>query len=408
MQLYTENEIELLNEFMDLFEGEKEINEETHEKARTTINKFWQGLNYSLKDLMDFGLTSQFITEAPIDMVRHFFSKINVIITKKDIKRGKKHVLQRCLRKYHKQQIRDHLLKMFYSQHEDSIFSLAKDSSLKKLEHEIDTYGFHRVLWVAYTLEDKNIELTKTLRDEFPKDYTHALIYYYRIYQSMNFQEVMESPEELDKGTTPNPYEILKENKRIKSKMDRATKQRQGLKKEVYELQQENKQMRSEIHDLYEESLVEIERLKEESKLQLNEFQSEREMLTDLIQHLTDKNTKLQDQLKSQKEETTLSLEGKDICFVGGSKERFYREAVEKYGGTFHFVPVDDYNLIRGAVGKSDIVFFLKDIVKHKHFKETFSAAKDFDVPFCYLNSKGYNNFENELLNYMLTLEESS
>lgn len=410
MGYLAENEKEKLDDFIEMFENGEEISEEFRLEAKAIVNKFWDNINFTLKDLLDFFVACDFATGAPLDLVRKFFSKVNIIITKKDIKRGRNQVLERVLRKYHKPQVREILLDFFRFQHSDSIYALARNYSNEKLEDEIDNYGYHRVLWVAYTLLDENEEILNTLIEQYPEDYIHALIYYYRFYEKMNFHEVMNEPEKLVKNAVPDHQEVLKENKRIKSKMNKEAKEKQSLRKEVYELQQQKKQMQGEIHELYDDSLKEIEGLKIQLEQQQAEFQLEREMLSELIQSLTDKHNDLQEQLnKYRSNQKTVSLEGKVVCLVGGNRERHYREVVENYGGIFNFVPEDDFNKIRGAVNKSDVVFFLKEVAGHDHFRETYSAAKDNLVPFRFLNTKGISTFETELVHFMnaLDLEKS-
>jgi hypothetical protein len=93
-------------------------------------------------------------------------------------------------------------------------------------------------------------------------------------------------------------------------------------------------------------------------------------------------------------------LRGHTICVIGGAKERYYREVVEKYNGDLAFVSSDDLNKVHGAVRGAHVVFLLTDIVSHAIFYASIEAARTYHKPFKYVNSLGISRFKRELKSF--------
>nr|MBA5588953.1 hypothetical protein [Anaerobacillus isosaccharinicus] len=56
-----------------------------------------------------------------------------------------------------------------------------------------------------------------------------------------------------------------------------------------------------------------------------------------------------------------------------------------------------DLSLVEGAIKRSDVVFYLTDLVTHAHFKIAVKASEKYSVPFHFVNGKGINTFKDQL-----------
>jgi hypothetical protein len=212
----------------------------------------------------------------------------------------------------------------------------------------------------------------------------------YVTYDHFEYKKIMENPESLKANLQiVDPKQLHAENKMLKNKLWKIQKEENNLKQTVYKLNKEKKQLKGELYDLYQDSLKEIEDLKEQLDEERRLFEKEREYLLSIIEEYSKKNHELK-----AISENVLDLKGKKICVIGGSKYKQYEEVIKKYNGEIEYVSANDFRKIRGAISSSDFVFFLTELVGHMHFREAIKAADEYGVPFHYINSKGKSSFE--------------
>lgn len=86
-------------------------------------------------------------------------------------------------------------------------------------------------------------------------------------------------------------------------------------------------------------------------------------------------------------------LSGKKVAVIGGNKERYYRECVEKYNAEIIFVAEDQHRKIDSAVKKADVVFYLIELLSHIYHELIIPAAARYNTPIRFVNSKGITCF---------------
>lgn len=393
--------IERLEEFMEnVYDEDGELMEDIDssllQSVKRDVTLFWQNSNYKPTDLMNLLFMHEVIQESKVKYIEHIYSLCNIRITTKDRKRGKRAIYQRLLRKYHKENVRktlDNLLKTFLSEEITNCKRLKDEENKGEgLSEIIENVGLLPVLWIVEEIikDQTFLEEIKALE---PIRYVAAMVQMTMFYIEVDYEQVMEHPEQLD-----NSEKLAKEQqkqKQLQKRLNKKEKETSKLKEEINSLQQEKKKLETDVNVLYQEALKEISELKRE-----NEYMQEYylEILCNLdqqIQDLQHENAELQQ--GKQEEISGFDLDGKTIAVIGGSKVRHFREIIESHNGNMTFASETDFNKIEGAIRKADAVFFLKEVVGHHFFREAYSLAKKYKIPFVFVNSIGVSSFKREL-----------
>ena len=372
-------------------------------QLKDILEKRWTGIPYTLGDVSLFKAAIDFIQFAPKARIEEFFREVGIIVTKKDRKKGKNGYAIRLMRNYHKEKVqqvfKQYLLYCRSANSRKEFDELLQGINIaENITNVINTFDENVMYWYLSTLEQNQELVMGVYKEECLKAYVLFLLEAVLTYEHFEFEKVMAHPESL-KGTykSVDANQMKHENKTLKMKMGKIKKEESQLKQEVYHLHQQTKQLKGELYTLYEQSLEDIERLKSEMERERQLFQLERDYLTNIIEELS--------QTKDERfpQVMPIDLSGKKICVIGGSRSRYYEEIVQKYNGEIHFVSADDFKKIKGAVSSSDSVFFLTELVSHKHFREAVAAAEENQKPFWYINSKGTTSFERHLQEFMTT-----
>lgn len=392
--------MDMLFEFLTMEDEQEDIPEDMLLKTKKIIFELWEETGFTVLDVSTFVQTMEFVLNADRSMVEAMFERANIVITTKDRKKGRDAYYKRLLLKYHKESVRNTFQTMFEFLAKDEIKKIKENSSTEAIKELEETMGFEHLYWISScALEDE--ELIGKLENLFPIEHVKMLIMFYLLYTNTEFDVIMNEPEKLRKDqNNVKPQQVLQENKKLKKNFHKAKKQEKNLKQELHQLQKEKKELKGEIYSLYNDSLLEIEKLKNDNLQMMEAFEEERQMYLQLIQQLTEE----QHSQIDIDSENNFDLQGKKVAVVGGNRERHYSEIIEKYNGTISFVAEDDFNKIRGAVSESIGVFFLVELNGHHNFRETLSASKDYNVPFIFVNSKGTTSFDRELKRFILDL----
>lgn len=374
----------------------KEINIEEKQRIHRFVEGLWKDLKYSPLEFSTFLQSVEFVLEADRSMVEALFQQIKIKMTTKDKKRGRSAFYKRMVMKYNKPYVRKYFQSMFLFLLKEEAQLLEDSVNLNDINGLKNDIGFEPLWWLSnVTTETKHA--FEIINNNFKDDYIKMLIVFYFLYIKMEFEVIMDEPNKLrNNEQVANPQKILKENKNLKKQVDKGKKQESDLKKTIHHLNLEKKQLQGEIHELYRESLKEIEILKEQNENLLLTFEKEREMYIKIIQDLTEGNEKTEVIFNND-----MDLQGKVICVIGGNRERHYLEIIEKYNGKINFVSEDNFNKIKGAVSESSVVFFLTELVGHHHFREALNYSKLTNKPFIFVNSKGLSSFERELVRFI-------
>jgi hypothetical protein len=397
--------LEMFEEFLDRLQEDSNLDKKYLNQIKREINDAWSQTKYPKSEVMKFVfITSLLISslDENIEIAKRMLEESKIRLTPKDKKRGKVGILNRFLRSYHKEQIRENLkrdlLDRVLTRHTED---LRKKPTLAQLREKIKKLGIDSVQIMVYCMIQDQ-KLISLIEKHFPMETLEFNVRNYIGLKRLNFERVMEEPELLVDQTD---YVMLKrKTKELERKLSKTQMQASHLRKELHMVQQKEKELKSEVYHLnqevektYEQAIAEIGTLKKQLAEKEELFQQEREFYIATIANLCREDDEEQDFRNED-----IDLTGKTICVIGGSRERHYREIIEKYNGQIEFVSSDDFNKISGAVSRSDAVFFLKDILRHALFFEALQCSRQSNVPFIFVNTLGVTTFERELKKYAL------
>jgi hypothetical protein len=396
---------ELFEKYLkDLYTEDGDLNENSDEGLFEIVDKqirrFWNQTKYKPTEVMTLMLVTKMVKEADLKYVNHIYEMCRIKISPKDRKRGRKAILEKMLKRYHKKFVRNTLNGILetFSRREIKVMKTIKEQEnpFELLDELVEKVGLLGVLWpIENVLKDE--KLKEMIVTRYSKRYAACLVQLALFYEEIDYPTIMESPESIESRDLSKELSKMKqEQKLMQMKLAKKEKETSKLKREIHVLQQEKRKLASEIHTLYKNSLEEIEKLKRE-KEEIEEY------YLSVIEHLSNQLFELQQEIAEiQKEQpTTYDLQGKTIAVIGGSKERHYREIIESYNGKMTFAAEDDFLKIKGAIQKADAVFFLKEVVGHHFFKKAYPLAKKYKLPFIFINSIGKSTFERELQRFI-------
>jgi hypothetical protein len=381
--------------------------EEAIEKGQITDSLFqevskitetsWSSAKYPIEDVTRLSLVKEFIQIADYALINHFFVEAKLQLTQKDRKRGKKAIFSRVKRRWHQKKVRDTFDEFLTVMVKAPAKALAAAPTEEILADLIEVHQFDFIYWIiVYYLNHENLQ---TLIE---KDYPYDTLSYrsrtYALYLTEDFDSVMERPQLFEHKRKEKSEQLKKENHKLKKQIVKTQKKKLNLEHSVIVLRQEKQKLDQDIQDLYDSALNEIEALKGALKEIEEHFQIERETYFAVIEQL----------LKQMNQEPTpeptceaLSLNGSKVCVIGGERERGYQAIVEKYNGKLRYIPASDFHKIEGAIQESDAVFFLTEMVGHKHFYLAYETSKKCAKRFIFVNSLGRHSFERELKDYL-------
>jgi hypothetical protein len=381
--------------------------EEAIEKGQITDSLFqevceitetsWRAAKYPIEDVTRLSLVKEFIQIADYALINHFFGEAKLQLTQKDRKRGKKAVFSRVKRRWHQKKVRDTFDEFLTVMVKGPAKALAESPTEDILTDLIEVHQFDFIYWIiVYYLNHENLQFL--IEKDYPYDTLSFRSRTYALYLTEDFESVMERPQLFEHKRKEKSEQLKKENQKLKKQIVKTQKKKLNLEHSVIVLRQEKQKLDQDIQDLYDSALNEIEALKGTLKELEEQFQIERETYFAVIEQL----------LKQMNEEPTpeptceeLSLNGSKVCVIGGERERGYQAVVEKYNGKLRYIPASDFHKIEGAIQESDAVFFLTEMVGHKHFYLAYETSKRCAKRFIFVNSLGRHSFERELKDYL-------
>lgn len=389
-----------LKEFMeDIYVEEGEINNDYDQSLFQTIkrdvNVFWNNSDYKPMDLMNLMFIHEVVQESKVKYIEHIYSICNITITTKDRKRGKNAIFQRLLQKYHKESVRkslDSLLETFLRDEIVQIKEYMEEKRDDKLSEVIENVGLLPVLWIAKEVV-KSERLVNKIKELEPVRYVVAIAQVSMSYIEFEFEKVMENPEQLN-DSEKLAREQAKQQQ-LQKKLVKKEKETSMLKQQVNALQQQNKNIEKVADELYQSVLAEMDDLKKENEGMQEYYLEILCNMNEQIKDLQQENAELLE--GTHREDNEFDLNGKTIAVIGGTRVRHIREIIESHNGNMTFASETDFNKIEGAVHKADAVFFLKEVVGHHFFRESYTLAKRYNIPFVFVNNIGVSSFKREL-----------
>lgn len=137
-----------------------------------------------------------------------------------------------------------------------------------------------------------------------------------------------------------------------------------------------------------------------EEEIKSEQHKKEVAYLNKMIEQMAQEIIQLQKEEEPQGNVYKNDLSGKKVAVIGGNKERYYRECVEKYNAEIIFVAEDQHRKIDSAVKKADVVFYLTELLSHIYHELIIPAAARYNTPIRFVNSKGISAFESALKRY--------
>jgi hypothetical protein len=388
--------LSLVTQFEEAIEKGK-ITDSLFQNVLEVTDRSWNSAKYSIEEVTRLCLVKEFIQIADYSLINHFFGEAKLQLTQKDRKKGKKAVFTRVKRRWHQKNVRDTFDDFLSVMAKAPAKTLADSPTEETLADLIEFHKFDFTYWIiVYYLKHP------TLRTLIEKDYPYDTLSFrsrtYELYVSEDFESIMERPQLLEYKRKEKSEQLKKENQKLKKQIVKTQKKKLNLEHSVSELRQAKKKLDRDLQELYDSALSEIEELKGTLKDLESNFQTERNTYYTVIEQL----------LKQLNAETVpeptcdkLNLNGRKICVIGGERERGYTAIVEKYNGKLRYIPASDFHKIDGAIQESDAVFFLTEMVGHKHFYRAYETSKKCDKKFIFVNSLGRHSFERELKGYL-------
>ncbi|WP_249278352.1 MULTISPECIES: DUF2325 domain-containing protein [Bacillus cereus group] len=137
-----------------------------------------------------------------------------------------------------------------------------------------------------------------------------------------------------------------------------------------------------------------------EEEIKSEQHKNEVEYLKKMIEQMAQEIIQLQEEEESEGNVHNNDLTGRKVAVIGGNKERYYRECVEKYNAEIIFVAEDQHRKIDSAVKKADVVFYLTELLSHIYHELIIPAAARYNTPIRFVNSKGISAFESAIKRY--------
>lgn len=374
--------VEKIDTYLEMIEKEK-VDENAKKDIEYLIEQFWKEETYSEKEILDFIFSIDFVIYSELPIVEQIFKQAKILITPKDRKKGKEAYVQRLMKKYYKKSVQKTIQKAARFMFRELINGCQAEITEEKLSEYVEEMEFDIVYWcLAAVIEDQKWK--SYLKETYEKDYWNLYLQIIQRVYGLSNRQFLEEPKEEVK-----PVDYEKEAKRLQNELEKKEKELVRIQKELKQQIQIKNEKKEEIFDLKK-------MMKEQQML----FEEERELYAETIIALSQPALDFSEPIREEEREKW-TLNRQKIAVIGGHRERWYRETIEKYKGECVYVSVDDFNLIKGAISKSEVVFFLTEIVSHDHFRVAHKYAKKQNVPFVFINSKGVGMFERELMYYM-------
>ncbi|MEH7458064.1 DUF2325 domain-containing protein [Bacillus sp. JJ1127] len=408
--------IDLFKHYSESFEEgdsivKDKISDEIFTTVKDAVTQYWLESTESLNDVVDLYIIISLIeSDSPKHkkIVTRFFNDCKIFLTAKEKKQGKRGKIDRLLKEYIKPQTKERLQKNLKVAGEIEIAQLQAaydrtDNHQKKIEDVqdvIEKYGMHFTIFITTYIETQGADdMHELYLEAAPFRYINILselaLFHKEKYPNQEKVEEISFEEERNSFQSKlNEYE-KKLNKQEKL-LNKYKLENEHLKKQIISSDAKAsrvvKQTERSVNELMSDLATEEEIKSEQHK---NEIEYLNKMIEQMAQEI----------IQLQKEEPEgnahkKDLTGRKVAVIGGNKERYYRECVEKYNAEIIFVAEDQHRKIDSAVKKADVVFYLTELLSHIYHELIIPAAARYNTPIRFVNSKGISAFESALNRY--------
>jgi predicted nucleic acid-binding Zn-ribbon protein len=421
--------LEIYDQFLESVSNKEIPKKRLQKKVLSAIEKQWNSLPYSLLDTCIIYQSKINIFKQDLPFVVKLFQLARKPIGHSEKKNGRNAIYQKFKKYYHKPSFQQFFEDFYDKSCEKHSIKMSASVSKQTLDDIINEDDIVTALFLIEKSTNRN-KWVKLLKKHYLTSYCESLITLYYFACEENIEKVMTRQVETKETKHKDLKALKKEVDELKQHKKQYEKKQRQLrdeiiqhKNEINRLKQKNAQAEKRMNEVLEQSDRELSafiiQTDEEKKKEKEALQAEIATLKERVldeqefyeQHIQVLVQLLYDAQKSyyndheeiaEKEDIELNLNGQKVAFIGGNHSRKYVRKIKEYNGNSIFVPVDDYNLIPGAVSSADVVFFLTDVVGHKHFRCVYKETKRHDTPLKYINSRGLATFERELKEYIV------
>lgn len=349
-----------------------------------------------LEDIMDLSNTNQLVM---------LFKELGLLLPTKDRKKSKEYHFNRFLHHYHLSHVQrntvtslKHIIqddiKMCFELFESFDNKNGEDLPEEQLEIVLRALmsngGILVILWIAREIIESQ-KFEKWLISKVPTFYIMALAQAAYYTKKIDLEKIMVKPQsQVFNSAEVELANLRKEKNRLTKQLQKESNNSSNLQKEIFKLKRENKKITADIREIYEMN-------EQDKQVHLAEMENLQSYYLTVIEQLTADLEGTDVSTEDGTESFDMDLQGLKIAVIGGSRERHFRELINKNNGEMLFVSEDDFNKIEGAVRKADVVFYLKEVVGHHFFREAYPLSKKYAVPFIYINTLGVSTFKREL-----------
>lgn len=406
--LFTEELDSILAHFGNDNERDTKIIEGMNQKNIKLLIKevmdFWTNYPYHPVSIVPIKMAQDLVEISNGNQLTRIFKELDILLPVKERKKSKEHLFKRILHQYHLSKVQKNAINTLSLLLHEEINSCTKiteysddeikDKAIKQkndvvVEKMVEKSGILTALWIAREVV-QNEMLEKLIIASNKSFYVMALAQAASYAKEIELEKIMVKPQtQVFKSTDVELVDARKEIKRLNKRIQKESINYSNLQKEFFGMKRENKRLSSEIREIY--------RMNEQDKQKhLVEVESMQTYYLHVIEQLI-ADLEMVNTVEETDEQFEMDLKGLKIAVIGGSRERHFRELIEKNNGEMLFVAEDDFNKIDGAVHKADVVFYLKEVVGHHFFREAYPLSKKYAVPFIYINTLGISTFKREL-----------
>ncbi|MCU4715915.1 DUF2325 domain-containing protein [Bacillus cereus] len=409
--------IDLFKHYSECFEegdsiGQDKISDELFTTVKDAVTQYWLESTDSLPDVVDLYIIISLIESDSTKhkkIVTRFFNDCKIFLTAKEKKQGKRGEIDRLLKEYSKLQMKERLQKNLKVAGEIEIAQLQaaydqtdnQQKQIKDVQEIIEKYGMHFTIFItAYIKTQGTDDMHDLYLEAAPFRYINILaelaIFHKERYPSQEKAEEISFKEERNKLQSKlNEYEkkFNKQEKMLnKYKMENEHLKKQKISSDA-KASRVVKQTERSVNELMTD-------LATEEEIKSEQHKKEVAYLNKMIEQMAQEIIQLQKEEEPQGNVYKNDLSGKKVAVIGGNKERYYRECVEKYNAEIIFVAEDQHRKIDSAVKKADVVFYLTELLSHIYHELIIPAAARYNTPIRFVNSKGISAFESALKRY--------
>lgn len=428
-QMRKASDIDALNDIVyPIFKNKWKLGVREHRRRMKRLVASIIHMEPDLGKLYRYDYLIQILHSLDQNSVLQMCSMVGITIPPKARKKGKQHIIERVVTKFHNNaRIRENLSRIMDHNMYMAIPFLKDDS--------LNYPDFEKCVKEFLQNRDPNADVDRNLTGLYMLSMILGNTKYasyvvrmfkadtWRSFEQMTIQAFMVYEWATLNDSNQNSHhmnleDMLKEQEKLRNEIKRREKQQASLKTELHQKSLKEKELKSKIHELnvqlqkqLEDAVAEIQRLEMQLEEQKKFYEDEMKKLTE--QH-TEETCRLKNEIRilrasagNSTTEEYKPLKGTNVLVIGHPRRKSeYQNIVERYGGSFEFYSSSpDGSSVAGVEGpavRADVIFYLATFTSHTMLEKLKSLVPIERVKFLY--ASGINYFESQLLEYAQSL----